>query len=62
MIPYRNTSVKTAIQIVTRMNVFEDRTDKRYGGEEVASTLAPERKSFTRCIYDAKGGWEATPV
>jgi len=47
MIPYRNISVKTAIQMVTNMNVLEDRNNKRYGGEDVTSFRAPERKCFT---------------
>ena len=34
MIPYRNISVKTAIQMVTNMKVLEDRNNKRYGGED----------------------------
>jgi hypothetical protein len=46
MIPYRKMSVNTATHIVVRMNAFEDLSGRRYGGGEVESRRAPERKFF----------------
>jgi hypothetical protein len=48
--PYRKTSVNTAMHIVVRINVFEDLTLSRRGGGEVELSLAPERKSVNNPI------------
>lgn len=57
MMPYRKMSVNTAMHIVVRMKIFEDRSLSRYGGGELGSTRAPEMKFVTRPMVSKNEGF-----